>query len=434
VLIYCTHISQRLQYISHFLFTKILGVPVQYTHNREEFVASNDLKINYSDEKLDAISILPHGLLSETEIRQFEPLAGEYNGTATIFANTSNIPFDPLAAAFFMVSRYEEYWPQPTDHHHRFISNYATAFKHDFLHIPVVDRWAFMLRDLLTARYPHYPFRERAYEFIPTVDVDIAYAYRYRNLYRTLGATARAIVEFRKEELVRQFKVLVLRERDPYDTFFYLHKWHDQYNLKPLFFFLVGKYGKFDKNISPKRKAIRNLIRDIHERYAVGIHPSYRSNKHPWQLKNEIKTLEDIVGHPVTLSRQHFLKLRLPYTYQQLIANGISDDYSMGFASHAGFRAGTCTPFPFYDLSAEKETSLIVHPFQVMDGTLHQYRSLSPLEAIEQISQLINEVRKVNGTFISLWHNTTLSELHQWKDWREVYQAVVEIAAGNGKK
>lgn len=98
----------------------------------------------------------------------------------------------------------------------------------------------------------------------------------------------------------------------------------------------------------------------------------------------------------------------------------------MGYASLPGFRAGTCTPFPFYDLTSEKETSLRIFPFQVMDGTLNQYMKLSPDEALEECKKLIDEVKKVNGTFISLWHNESLSEMREWKQWRNVYYKLLE--------
>ena len=72
----------------------------------------------------------------------------------------------------------------------------------------------------------------------------------------------------------------------------------------------------------------------------------------------------------VTKSRQHFLAFELPTTYLKLIQSGILEDYSMGYASHLGFRAGICSPFRFYNLLEEKETDLVVYPFQVMDVTL----------------------------------------------------------------
>lgn len=98
----------------------------------------------------------------------------------------------------------------------------------------------------------------------------------------------------------------------------------------------------------------------------------------------------------------------------------------MGFASHAGFRAGTCTPFMFYDLTLESETRLKVFPMIIMDGTLKDYMKLKPSEALEKIRSLIDTVKAVEGTFISLWHNDALTDSGPWEGWQDVYCGLIE--------
>jgi hypothetical protein len=68
----------------------------------------------------------------------------------------------------------------------------------------------------------------------------------------------------------------------------------------------------------------------------------------------------------------------------------------------------------------------MIHPFAVMDGTLCDYMKLTPEQAIKTIVELIGEVRKVGGTFIPLWHNSTLNNEGEWKGWLEVYVKMVE--------
>jgi hypothetical protein len=98
----------------------------------------------------------------------------------------------------------------------------------------------------------------------------------------------------------------------------------------------------------------------------------------------------------------------------------------MGFASLAGFRAGTCTPYPFFDLSRNQCTELIIHPFQVMDVTLKNYLHLNPEKAGKLVEGLMLEVKKVNGTFVSLWHNESLKDSGQWLGWRKVFEQIQE--------
>ena len=76
-------------------------------------------------------------------------------------------------------------------------------------------------------------------------------------------------------------------------------------------------------------------------------------------------------------------------------------------ASHLGFRASICTPFYFYDIEVESSTNLKVHPFSVMDATLKYYLNLHPNEALAHIQTIIDEIKNVNGHFISVWHNET---------------------------
>jgi hypothetical protein len=160
----------------------------------------------------------------------------------------------------------------------------------------------------------------------------------------------------------------------------------------------------------------------------IGIHPSYGSNNNRPQLKKEIARLSKILNRDITDSRQHFLKLRLPETYRDLIDSDITDDYTMGYASYIGFRASICTPFNFYDLDMELETKLKVHPFAFMEGTLKYYMKIEPKQAMSMIKPLIDSVKNVNGTFISLWHNDSLNNKNQWKGWQQVYEEMVKYA------
>jgi len=101
----------------------------------------------------------------------------------------------------------------------------------------------------------------------------------------------------------------------------------------------------------------------------------------------------------------------------------------MGYADAPGFRASICTPYFFYDLLDEKETLFKIFPFQVMDVTLRNYKNMDSLEALDKIGCLMQEAKNVGGTFISLWHNESLSDAGQWKGWRKVYIEMTKMAS-----
>jgi hypothetical protein len=106
----------------------------------------------------------------------------------------------------------------------------------------------------------------------------------------------------------------------------------------------------------------------------------------------------------------------------------ITDDYTMGYASQYGFRAGICTSFNFYDLDMDMETKLKIHPFAFMEGTLKYDLKVRPEDAMDKIKPLIDEVKAVNGKFISLWHNDTINDRALWKGWKSVYEEMVKYA------
>lgn len=97
----------------------------------------------------------------------------------------------------------------------------------------------------------------------------------------------------------------------------------------------------------------------------------------------------------------------------------------MGYASQPGFRASICVPFYFFDLTQNEETTLRIHSLTYMDGTLREYLKLNPQQAMALISSLVDEVKAVNGEFISLWHNDTVSDEKDWKGWRQVFESTI---------
>ena len=169
------------------------------------------------------------------------------------------------------------------------------------------------------------------------------------------------------------------------------------------------------------RRILQSLIRQHADKYTVGIHPSWQSGDEHSLLGKEIKILEGISGKTVTTSRQHFIRFTLPDTFRRLLAAGIKEDYSMGYGSINGFRASVASPFFWYDLEKEEQTDLLLHPFCYMEANSFYEQKVSSQEALEEMLHYLNEVKKVNGTLITLWHNTFLGTDPFFAGWREVY-------------
>jgi len=338
------------------------------------------------------------------------------------------LPFDVFAASFYLVSRYEEYLPHIRDNHNRFLASGSDAFQQGFLTKPLVNTWALVIRDLLHERFPGLVFKTPVYSFLPTIDIDAAYAFKNKGITRAVGGMMRAIQSRNYDELIQRMRVLARLEHDPFDTFELQMQMQKDYNYRAMYFILLADYGPNDKNIPYNNRYFQNLIRFLADYADIGIHPSYASSTQPELMVMETARLSKILKLEVEHSRQHFLKLTLPDTYRNLINNDILHDYTMGYADLPGFRASICTPFYFYDLDQDLPTNLLIHPFAVMDGTLKDYMKLTPEEASVTINQLIAEVKKVGGTFVSLWHNHSLNTGDEWKGWLNVYIKMVEEA------
>lgn len=428
LLVYTHKITPRLKYIFKHFFGRILKIPITLTSKVNDFVAHNGPKITYSKTPLGTeFFIRSQDLLFEQGINDIDITIYQWNDVPCFFpaGESSTIPFDIFAASFYLISRYEEYLPHVQDVHERFTAEESLAFKNGFLEKPVVDIWAFKFLELLENKFPNYIFASREFNLISTIDVNMAFVYKHKGFVRIAGGFLKDLLNLKYRNFRdRLLTVLNFRE-DHYDTFSTLLKIKDEYKVDTIFFFLIGDYTTFDKNISSSNINFKSLIKSIADYAKVGLHPSYFTFKNAEKLKKEKLRLEYIINRPVTCSRQHYLRLSLPDTYQNLIDLDIEDDFTMGYEKSVGFRASTCTPFYFYDLDFEIQTPLKIFPFVVMDVTLKQHMQLSNIDSLAKILELKNEVRKVNGTFISVFHNETLSENEYWKGWRDIYKSTV---------
>lgn len=417
MLIYTGKITPRVQYIFDFVLNEFSGIDFELTTNVQFFEASDLPKINYSKEKIaDEIHLVSDEFMFEKGI-------------------SDKIKFQDLneiGKLFFALSRYEEYLPQEKDIHDR-ISGKGKVYK-----TPFVDEWIMKFQQDLKTKYPELEFKKRQFEMILTCDVDQTWKYKNKGFSRTYGPFLRDLMKFNLNEFNTRKNVISGKLNDDYDTFeFYkmlrqtrndkaLRQAHrddkiqDDCNFRMIFFWLMADYSKFDKNNPVNNSFFQNKIKEVSEWAEIGIHPSYASNSNSQKLKTEIQRLEKISGQKIIKSRQHFIKLNLPETYQILINQGIEEDYTMAYADETGFRAGTCTPFYWFDLSKEEKTNLKVHSFCAMDVTLRNYLKLNPEEASEELFRLKNEIQKVDGQMITLFHN---SNFHgEWEGWKGVLE------------
>lgn len=427
-------LTARLNYVLDFIFKDVLKVDYAF-HTHTENVNYPAPKIYYlSQNEGNEFFIPDSGILAEVGInrkafQKMESLCDHWlqNNSKPTYPET-----DIFALIFMCLSRYEEYLPHIKDKYGRFPAQESIAYKKDFLQRAIVDecieQLAGMIKSLNTGF--EFPYREKYY-FTSTIDIDQAWCYAHKG-FRNLAGAFRDMAFLKIKGLHKRIlSAWVHDSNDPFNTYSLIIKMHLKENINPLFFFLVShKTNDIDKSHSPDNKYFRSLITFINNLYEVGIHPSFLSNSSRLKLKEELDTLQEITGQAPKISRQHFVILNLPNTYDALIEAGIIADFSMGYPETMGYRASTGHAFFWYDLIKEEVSLLRVYPFQLMDVTLKNYLKYAPDEAIINVESLIKYAVRINSPLCMIWHNSSLDEEGDWSGWTRVYAHILNAAKG----
>ncbi len=427
VLVYSSQTTGRIEYIFFTLLTAIGFQDVEFTNDQRFFVSSSLPRINYSDQPIsdNEVWIKPVNLLFEGEIKPQpdnffdwpDPSVHSSKDGGTSFS------FDVFAASFYLITRYEEYLPHQKDMYGRFAHVNSLAFQHGFLNLPLVNLWLEELKRIITNLFPFVQLTPPVFRFIPTYDIDIAYSYLHKGFMRNAGGFLSQVLKGKWVEAIERIQVLLRKKNDPFDCYDWLNELHKQHGLQPIYFFLLAqKNVSYDKNILPENPAMMQLIKAHSAKYELSIHPSWQSGDDEEILKNEINLLRKMTGSNTDKSRQHYIRMTLPKTYQKLIQQGITDEYSMGYGSINGFRASYCLPYKWYDLSQEKTTSLTIHPFCYMDANSFYEQHLTAAQAVDEMKHYFKIVKQVNGELITIWHNHFLGSDNMFAGWKEVYE------------
>ena len=435
VLIYVKNTSPRLQYIAHFIFKEIIKTPYAITSHEESFRDFDGIKINYSSKKISdkELKVVDCGLLFQQGITEQPIEIFEVDGIKAFFRSPSfepsevsnEFPFDIFSASFYLLSRYEEYLPHQKDEFGRYDHHGSLAYKNEFLQLPLVNIWIGIFSKWLHEKNPGLMAQASSFKYIPTYGIDIAYAYRHRGAAKNIAGSLQSVVRLNLNIIRERIRVLRGKQKDPFDNYDWLIQLHTSRNMQPVYFFLMAaKNSRYDKNIRADTRAMQQLVVYHAEKYSIGLHPSYYTVDDPSLLKEEKKKLESITGLRIRKSRQHYIRFNLPQGYRNLIEAGFESDYSMGYGSINGFRASVASTHYWYDLSAEKQTKLQIHPFCYMDSTPIFEKKIKAAEAYNEMLYYFNTCKAVNGTMITIFHNHFLGD--DKIEWRNIYEKFLD--------
>jgi len=425
ILVYTPKITRRIEYIFKHIFINIIGLNVNFTTKVNEFVSFDGPKLSYSPKQLsNEFYIKSNSILLEQGFSDIEIDIRNWDDSKCFFYNENGtIPFDIFAAAFYLISRYEEYLPHLKDVYGRFSYQESIAHKNDFLEEPVIDIWAFKLKESLRSFFPNIIFEEKKFNLKTIIDVPSVYYYKNKGFLRTIGGIFTDLARLKPKNIYSRLLVLFRLQKDPYDTFNWIINKQKQVSDKFLFFFLVGKFSTYDKNISLVKQPFINTIKLVSDYSIIGLKLSFFALSNLNILKKEKADIESITNRDLTISRNSFSKVNLPINYRNLIKLNIREDYTMGYVNKIGFRASTCTPFLFYDIDNDIQTPLLINPYNLMDYSLLNINSF--LDKKEKVIEIIEKVKSVNGTFTSIFHNYSFSNDARWKRFKEIFEIII---------
>lgn len=421
LLIYSPKTGPRLIYIFKHICTRLLGIEIAFTTEVPEFVAHSGPKIWYGPSGSgNTFFLKSNDLLFQQGLTDIEINVKQWEDTVGFFPTSpdSNLPYDIFAASFYLLSRYEEYLPHVKDESGRYPAEESLAGSNDFLNQSVVDIWARKFLAALLVAYPNLKYDLPSFEKLNVIDVPQAFKYKSKGFLRSFFGYFSDLFRFRFRSIAYRTRVLLLLSKDPHNTLDWVAEVGKENASRYLCFFQVGDYSRDDYNISHHKKAYRSLIKSAADYAPVGLRISHRALTDFKQLKEEKRRLENITNRPATCSINASGVLNIPDILRALVDLEIASNYSMGYATKPGFRAGTSRPFYFYDLDFEVQTPLKLIPYSL---SLQNLEQLSADEVKELVTDYSNRLESVGGCLVSILNNDAFALTFDNRSWRTLY-------------
>jgi hypothetical protein len=349
------------------------------------------------------------------------------------------LPVDLTGTAFFLLSRYEEAVAgAPADRHGRFPGSAAFVHRAGLALRPVVDELVELLWWALQRIAPGLQRKPQRPSTWVSCDVDAPFSPAGLGWRRAARQVASHLVNDRSSRRAG----LALRHaaaasfgnhrHDPFDTFDWMLERNARHGNRMTFYWLSLRAPEaIDCCYRLAEPRIAALLAKLVARgHEIGLHGSYASVDDRGQaLACQLADLKAAVaraGGSQTRfgARQHYLRWRMPGTARLLAGLGLDHDSTLGFADVAGFRCGTCHPYPLWDPVAGEALALVERPLSLMEVTVtspgYLNLGLGPA-ALDLMLAIKRRCAHFGGEFALLWHNSNLSDPRS----REVYDALI---------
>jgi len=317
------------------------------------------------------------------------------------------INFDIALNAFLLLSGIQEWIIEEKDRHGRFQYKDSLQCKFDFADLPVVNAYFEILYDQCKQNGVRVLKKNNtSNKIIITHDIDQLNSGWIEDTKYYL--TKKINIPGIYKTLYQKF---VLGKDSFYISCIKMLDFEKEKAIRSLYFFIPDRSGKnADYTLNSRQlQSIYAKIRGNHS--LIGIHPGLETYDNSDKMKVQKLLLEKATGSKITDSRQHFLQINVAKTFDILIQNGISRDYSLGFAEHTGFRNSFALPFFPFDFKTSSPYEIIAVPLYLMDATITKYYHGNLHEHYQKVLSNMKIIfESFDNEFSVVFHNTAFRD------------------------
>lgn len=330
-------------------------------------------------------------------------------------SNTVFISADIIAASFYFLSGWQEYFSSERDPHGRFPYAASIQKKYDCATLPLVNYYFDVLRLALEhasgqkLRPRRWGAAQAAWAACITHDVDSlrggwGTALRHALRHGRFGAALRLAAQ------------RATGRPAPWHNLTHVRAQTARYGAPSTFFVLAetraAPHGPPNADYDATAPDVAATLQALAATGAeIALHGSYGTAQNPARLTAETRRLLPL--RP-TGNRFHYLCWEPRTTPATVAAAGFAYDSTLGFAEQFGFRNAYCHPFHPWDFENGRALAFLEIPLVLMDTTLHHphYLQLKSDEIMPTISPVLDEIRRFGGVFTLLWHNANFDPLN----------------------
>ena len=232
------------------------------------------------------------------------------------------------------------------------------------------------------------------------------------------------IIKLQFNKVIDRIQVLLRIKKDPINIFEDLIAFIKEHKVSLLFMFQLSDFSIYDRNINYNRNPYRSIIKYVGDYAEVGLIPGYFAYEDFKTLRKEKLRMENTVHTPLERVINVKYNLNIPEFYTFLTELEIPQDYSMGYPEASGFRAGTCSPFLFYDINTESTLALKIHPY-VFNSNIVEHNNFEKITT--EVGKMLEEVKKVGGSFKAVFKNQDFSEYSEHQNYYSLLKQIYEI-------